>query len=186
MLKSLLLAAVSYIGVYAVVYICHAFSGTYFSFFKFNIMPMNADHWVAFFKYLPVWLFFFLLVSVIYNSFTRMNNAPEWVNCILIAVASCGGLAVMFAYDYGSLFATGVRGIPYIPGTTSPEWLASIGMAFPTALAGIMLFSLLFILPISAVMSRVCYKKTGSAWVGGFLTAFVVLTFAISHMVVNI
>lgn len=184
-LKSLLLAAVSFGAVYAVLYACSGLSGTEFSFFKFNIMPMNAEHWVAFFKYLPVWLFFSLLVSVIYNTFTRINNIPEWVNYILIAVASCGGLAVMFAYDYGTLFATGVRGIPYIPGTTSPEWLATIGMTFPTSLAGIMLFSLLFILPVSAVMSRICFKKTGSAWLGGFLTSFIVLVFAISHMVIS-
>lgn len=184
-LKCLLLAVISFGGVYAVLCVCSGLSGTEFSFFKFNIMPMNGEHWVAFFKYLPVWLFFFLLVSVIYNTFTRISNAPEWVNYILIAVASCGGLAVMFAYDYGKLFATGVRGIEYIPGTTGEEWLATIGMPFPTALAGIMLFSLLFILPISAVMSRVCFKKTGSAWLGGFLTAFVVLVFTISHMVVS-
>ena len=177
---------VSFGVIYAIVYACSGLSGTEFSFFKFNIMPMDGEHWIAFFKYLPVWLFFFLLVSVIYNSFTRINNAPAWVNYLLIAVASCGGLAVMFAYDYGTLFATGVRGIQYIPGTTSAEWIAANGFAYPTALGGIMLFSLLFILPISAVMSRVCYKKTGSAWLGGFLTAFVVLTFTISHMVISI
>ena len=73
-----------------------------------------------------------------------------------------------------------------IPGTTSAEWIAANGFAYPTALGGIMLFSLLFILPIAAVMSRVCYKKTGSAWLGGFLTTFVVLTFTISHMVISI
>ena len=49
-----------------------------------------------------------------------------------------------------------------------------------------MLFGLLFILPITAVISRVCYKKTGSAWLGGFLTAFVALAFTISHMVTSI
>ena len=184
--KSLILAVVSFGVIYAIVYACSGLSGTEFSFFKFNIMPMDGEHWIAFFKYLPVWLFFFLLVSVIYNSFTRINNAPAWVNYLLIAVASCGGLAVMFAYDYGTLFATGVRGIQYVPGTTSAEWIAANGFAYPTALGGIMLFSLLFILPISAVMSRVCYKKTGSAWLGGFLTAFVVLTFTISHMVISI
>jgi len=184
-LKSLLLAVVSFLGVYAVVYLCHSLTGTCFSFFKFNIMPMNAEHWVAFFKYLPVWLLFFLLVGVIYNSLTRINNAPAWVNYLLIALVSCGGLAVMFAYDYGKLFATGVRGIQYIPGTTSAEWLSAIGMSFPTALAGIMLFGLLAILPISAVMSRICAKKTGSVWLGGFLTAFIVLTFTMSHMVVS-
>ena len=185
-LKSLLLAVISFGVIYAVVYFCHSFSGTYFSFFKFNIMPMDSAHWIAFFKYLPVWLLFFLLVSVIYNTFTRVNNFPAWVNYVLIFVASCGGLAVMFAYDYGTLFATGVRGITTIPGTTSEKWLATVGMSFPPALAGIMCFGLLFILPLSAVASRVLFKKTGSAWLGGFLTAFVVLTFTISHMVISI
>lgn len=185
-LKSLLLAVISFAAVYAVVYLCYAFSGTYFSFFKFNIMPMNAEHWLAFFKYLPVWILFFLLVGFIYNSLTRINNAPAWVSYLLIAVVSCGGLAVMFAYDYGKLFSTGVRGIQYIPGTTSAEWIASTGMSYPTALAGIMLFGLLFILPITAVMNRVCAKKTGSVWLGSFLTALIVLVFTISHMVVSI
>lgn len=185
-LKSLLLAVVSFGGVYAVVYLCAACSGTHFAFFKFNIMPMDAAHWIAFFKYLPVWILFFLLAGVIYNSLTRINNAPAWVSYLLIAAVSCGGLAVLFAYDYGMLFATGVRGIQYIPGTTSAEWMSTIGMAFPTALAGIMCFGLLFILPISAVMSRVLCRKSGSVWLGGFLTAFIVLVFTISHMVISI
>ena len=116
-------------------------------------------------KYLPVWVLFFLLAGVIYNSLTRINNAPAWVSYLLVAVVSCGGLAVMFAYDYGKLFATGVRGIQYIPGTTSAEWLSAIGMSFPTALAGIMLFGLLFILnlgvgvitpPVGTVLYVVC------------------------------
>ena len=59
-------------------------------------------------------------------------------------------------------------------------------MSFPTALAGIMLFGILFILPVTALMSRVLAKKTGSAWLGGFLTALVALTFTISHMVISI
>ena len=184
--KALVLAVVSFGLIYAVVYACSGLSGTEFSFFKFHLMPMDGAHWRSFFVYLPVWLFFFLLVSVIFNSFTRINNAPAWLNYVLIAVASCGGLAVMFAYDYGKLFITGVRGIEYIPGTTSPEWLATIGMTFPTALAGIMLFSLLFILPLAALASRLLFKKSGSAWLGGFLTAFVVLAFTISEMVINV
>ena len=184
--KALVLAVVSFGLIYAVVYACSGLSGTEFSFFKFHLMPMDAAHWRAFFTYLPVWLFFFLLVSVIFNSFTRINNAPAWLNYVLIAVASCGGLAVMFAYDYGKLFTTGVRGIEYIPGTTSPEWLATIGMTFPTALAGIMLSSLLFIVPRAGLPIRLLFKKSGSAWLGGFLTAFVVLAFTISEMVINV
>ena len=59
-------------------------------------------------------------------------------------------------------------------------------MIFPTALAGIMLFSLLFILPLAALASRLLFKKSGSAWLGGFLTAFVVLAFTVSEMVINV
>lgn len=184
--KTLILAVVSFGVIYTLVYVCHAISGTYFSFFKFNIMPMDGEHWVAFLKYLPTWLFFFLLMSVLFNSFTSINKAPEWLNYLLVIVASCGGLAVMFGYDYGSLFSTGVRGIQYIPGTTSEEWISTIGMAFPTSLAGIMCFGLLFILPLAAVALRLLFKKTGSAWLGGILTSLVVLTFTISHMVISI
>lgn len=184
--KTLILAVVSFGVIYALVYVCHAIYGTYFSFFKFNIMPMDGEHWVAFLKYLPTWLFFFLLMSVLFNSFTSINKAPEWLNYLLVIVASCGGLAVMFGYDYGSLFSTGVRGIQYIPGTTSEEWISTIGMAFPTSLAGIMCFGLLFILPLAAVALRLLFKKTGSAWLGGILTSLVVLTFTISHMVISI
>ena len=150
------------------------------------IFPISGLFVLFFLCLLFLPLLFFLLCGVIYNSLTRINNAPAWLNYLLCAVVSCGGLAMMFAYDYGKLFATGVRGIQYIPGTTSPEWLAAVGMSFPTALAGIMLFGLLFILPITAVMSRVLHKKTGSVWLGGFLTAFIVLVFTISHMVVSI
>ena len=185
-LKSLLLAVVSFGIIYAVVYACSGISGTEFSFFKFNLMPMDGAHWIAFFKYLPVWFLFFLLVGVIYNSLTRINNAPAWVSYLLTAVVSCGGLAVMFAYDYGTLFATGVRGIQYIPGTTSAEWISANAFAYPTALAGIMLFGLLFILPVTAVMSRVLHKKTGNVWLGSFLSAFIALTFTISHMVISV
>lgn len=181
--KSLLLAVVSFGVIYAVIYICNGLSGTTFTFFKFSILPMNVERWGAFLKYLPVWFLFFLLMNMLYNSLTRINNKPEWLNDILIAVVSCGGLAVMFAYDYGKLFVTGVRGIQYIPGTTSETWLSAIGMSFPTALAGIMLMGLLFILPFAGVISRVCHKKTGSVWLGSFLTAFIVLAFTINHMV---
>ena len=43
----------------------------------------------------------------------------------------------------------------------------------------------LFILPLSAVGLRVLHRRSGSAWLGGFLASFVVLAFTISHMVVS-
>ena len=180
--RMLLLAVVSYAVVYALVYINHGISGTYFSFFKFNIMPMDGVHWAAFFKYLPVWFAFFFVASVIFNTLTPINNAPAWVNYLLIGFVSFGGLLVLHALDYGTLFATGVRAFKYIPYTLKEGWPY---FPFPTALAGIMLFGLLAVLPIGAVTSRLLYKKTGSVWASAFLVSFISLTFAISHMVIS-
>lgn len=184
-IKSFVLAVVSFGLVYIVIYLCNKLSGTNFGFFKFSLQPMNAERWVAFLKYLPVWILFFILVSVIYNSLTRINDKKPLLNYVLIAFVSFGGLLIMFLYDYGKLFLTGVRGIQYIPGTTSAKWLSTIGMSFPTALAGIMLFGLLLILPLMAIFSRLCHKKTGSVWLGGFLCAFITLAFTICHMVIS-
>jgi len=181
-LKMLLLALASFLAVYVLVYICHAISGTYFSFFKFNIMPMNGAHWLAFFKYLPAWFAFFFVASIIFNTVTPINNAPEWLNYLLIAFVSMGGLLVFHAIDYGTLFNTGIRAFKYIPYTLKEGWPY---FPFPTALAGIMSFGLLVILPISAITSRLVYKKTGNVWASAFLVSLISLTFTISHMVIS-
>ena len=173
-LKALLLSIISFGSIYAVVYFCHELSDTSFSFFLFHFKPMDSDRWISFMKYLPAWLFFFMLVSVLYNSFTRINNAPAWLNYILIAVASCGGLAVMMAYNYQQLFATGIKGIEYCPGTITT-----------TAMACIICINLLFILPFTAIIGRILHKKSGNAWLGGFLMTFIVLAYGIANMVIS-
>ena len=183
--KALILAIVSFALIYVLITLLAKATGTTFTFFKFSLQPMNSERWVAFLKYLPVWVGFFLILNMVYNSLTRINGKKGILNYILIGFSSFGGLLIMFLYDYGTLFATHVRGIKYIPGTTSESWLSAIGMSFPTALAGIMLFGLLVILPVSAIFARVCNKKTGSVWLGGFLTSFIVLAFTICHMVIN-
>lgn len=184
--RALLLAVISFALIYALITLLASATGSTFTFFKFSLQPMNGERWIAFLKYLPVWFGFCLIVNVVYNSLTRINGKKSILNYILIGFSSFGGLLIMFIYDYGTLFATHVRGIKYIPGTTSESWIALTGMPFPTALAGIMLFGLLLILPLSAIFGRVLAKKTGSVWLGGFLTSFIILAFTICHMVINV
>lgn len=182
--KAVLLAIVSFVLVYLWICLCYAVSGVYFSWFKFNIMPMNLARWRSFFAYLPFWLFFGLVSALVFNTFTRIKNAREGVNILLVAFASVGGLMVFHAIDMGTLFRTGVRAFPHVPGTEALA--AAVGFPFPTALAGIALFGLLVILPVCAVMNRVLFRKTGSIWVGGILTALIMLIFTVSHMVISV
>jgi len=124
-------------------------------------------------KYLPFFLWFYLIVSLVLNSFTRIRGASEWVNIPLMIVALAGGYFAITAVDYGALFTTGVKAWPSVP---FPKNMTS-------ALAGILLWNLEFILPLAAISSRLFFKKTGTIWLGGFVNALVVTWFAISNTV---
>ena len=46
------------------------------------------------------------------------------------------------------------------------------------------LLSAIIITPVCAVINRVMYKKTGSVWAGGVLSALLALLFAICHVII--
>jgi pimeloyl-ACP methyl ester carboxylesterase/predicted secreted protein len=174
-LKALLLAAL----VFAAAYLCLAAADfwflTDFRFYVFSVMTMTPAKFVLFAKYLPFFAFFFILSSLALNMSTRIRAAKEWINVALFIIASVGSLALLAALDAIFLYTTGVKlflHVPYPEGTTS-------------ALAGVLLWGLLFILPIAAVYARVFFNRTGSIWVGGFLNSFVVTFFALSNTVVG-
>jgi len=173
--KALLLAVTAFVAGYGLLVLCDFFFKTDLRFWVFSAKTLTAPKILMLLTYLPVFAVTFLVSSLTLNSFTRLRNAKEWVNVLLMILASCGGLAVLCAVDYISLFATGVKLFPYIPFTDGVT----------SALAGVLLWNLLFILPISAVLSRVFFKKSGSIWVGGFMNAFVVTFFAMSNTVVS-
>ena len=175
--KSLLLALVIFVVAYSFLSIADHLFKVDFRFWVFSIKTITAPKIEMFLVYLPSFAFAFLISSLTLNSFTRIREAKEWKNIVLLCLASMGGLLVFFAADYISLFVTGVKLFPYIPGVGGGDPVTS-------ALAGVLLMGLLFILPIAAVISRILFKKSGSIWLGGFVNAFVVTFFAISNTVV--
>ena len=106
---------------------------------------------------------FFLVHSVLVNNLTRINGAKEWVNILLVIVTTAGGLILHQVYDFVIFKSTGLRGIPTVPFSSDPN-----------ALSGIILWGVITILPISAIISRYFYKKTGSVWVGAILNGLLV------------
>jgi hypothetical protein len=174
-------AAVLAVSVFAAGYfllsLCDYFFKTDFRFFTLSIKTLTTPKWGIYARYLPSFLFFFLVSSVSQNTFTRINKQKEWVNIVLIILASFGGLLVLHVIDYISLTNTGAKVFQFIPFTNNAPTDTS-------GLAGILLWGLLFILPIGAVISRIFFRATGSIWAGAFINALVVTLFAISNTVV--
>ncbi len=171
--KSVLLAIIVFVATYMLLVIAWYFFKGDARFWVFSIKTLNPIKWWIFLKYVPFFLFFFLVNILLLNSFTRIRGAGEATNIILMIIANVAALAVLSFLDYYWLFTTGVKLWPDVP---FPPKMTS-------ALAGILLWNLLFILPLAAVSARLFFRKTGSIWLGGFINALVITLFAISNTV---
>ena len=171
--KCLLLAAIVFLATYALLVIINFFFLSDVRFWVFSIKTLTPIKFFILLKYLPFFLFFYIITNLTLNSFTRIRGASEWVNIVLMIIANVGGLAMLTFLDYTWLFTTGVKLFPYVP--------------FPpkttSALAGVLLWNLLFILPLAAISARLFFRKTGSIWLGGFVNSLIITLYAISNTV---
>jgi len=172
--RSAVLAVTVFAAGYFLLCLCDSFFKTDFRFFTLSIKTLSAEKWAIFLRYLPSFLFLFLVTGVSQNTFTRINNQKGWVNTLLIIFSSFGGLLVLHLIDYISLKNTGVKVFQFVP---YPEKTTA-------ALAGVLLWGLLFILPVAAAISRIFFKATGSVWTGAFVNSLIVTLFAISNTVI--
>ena len=111
--------------------------------------------------------------AVVFNSVTRVNNAKEWVNYLLIILGSSLAIIILLAVQYTGLYATGHLTIE------NSGW-KDLSTNFST----LELLSAVIITPVCAITNRVMYKKTGSVWAGGILSALLALLFGIGHVII--
>jgi len=173
--KAFLLALIVFVSAYMLVVIVRYFFIADFRFWVWSIRALTPLKWVTYLKYVPFFLFFFLVTSLSLNSFTRVRDEKEWKNIVLLILAMVGGLVVFTLIDYLVFFITGRKAFMYVPYPAEPK--------MTSALAGVLLWGVEFAFPIAAVFARVIYKKTGSIWLGGFVNALIITLFAISNTV---
>ncbi len=173
--KSALLALIVFAATYLLLVLSNFFFLSDARFWVFSIKTLTPIKFFILLKYLPFFLFFYMINILLLNSFTRIRGAGEGTNIPLMVIASVAGLAMLTILDYTWLFSTGIKLFPYVP--------------FPpkttSALAGVLLWNLLFILPIAAIIGRLFFRKTGSIWLGGFVNSLIITLFAISNTVIS-
>ncbi len=173
--KSALLAMIVFLATYGLLVIIDFFFLSDARFWVFSIKTLTPIKFWILIKYLPFFLFFYLINSLLLNSFTRMRGASEGTNIVLMILANIGGLAVLTILDYTWLFSTGIKLFPYVP---FPPNMTS-------ALAGLFVWNFLFILPLAAISGRLFFRKTGSIWLGGFINSLVITLYSISNTVAS-
>lgn len=173
--KAALLAVIVFLAAYMLLALVRYFFTTDFRFWVWSFRALTPAKWLTYLRYLPVFLFFFMVSSLTLNSFTRVRDAKDWKNIVLLIAAIVGGLVIFTLIDYAVFFLTGRKLWMYVPfPATAPT---------TSALSGVLLWGVEFIFPISAVFAYILFKKSGSIWLGGFINALLITLFAISNTV---
>lgn len=174
-LRSALLAILVFFATYMTLVLSTYFFNSDFRLFVFSVKTLSAAKWSIFLSYLVPFLFFYLIASLTLNSFTRVRGASEWKNMLLMIVAMCGGYIVLFLLDYTGYYYLGHKLFMYVPFFSGN---------LTTALAGLFVWNMIFILPVATIYARLCFRKTGSIWLGGFICALIMTLFSVSNTVI--
>lgn len=165
-LGGLIIAVVTAIVSYLLLFLVDAIFKTDFRIWVFAYKTFDADISAAVLRYLPTFLLFYLVsaASITVNTNTEKLQAAKGY---FAAVALNAGDAILWlAVQYIVLFATGVAPIP------------------GAALSGIVLVATACTLVVTACVARALYKKTGSIWAPAFLNALMVTIMTIANTTV--
>jgi dienelactone hydrolase len=161
------LAAVVVVSAYALVFIVDYFFTTDFRLWVLAIRAFEPDKLLIALPYLPFFLVYFVVNSILLNGFSRITLAGrEWLNTAVLAVANALGPIIIIVIQYVTFFSTG---------------LPVGGLGPFSAMYVIWLFPVVVILAAAAVISRKIYRSTGNPWLAGFINAAVVTLIAVSN-----
>lgn len=160
-LKTLVLAVLSVVLLYGLVFLVWAIFKVDFRLWSFNVKTFNV--WLllpVMLRYMPLFAIFYC-INAFANSTYRAKNLPEWVTIAINAVMNTIGVGIMIWFYYSKLMATGV----------SPTMMLPIIVVFP----------LVLLLPLITIQSRVLYNRTGNIWYGAFVNTMLVTIITVAN-----
>ncbi|MBR5382572.1 MAG: alpha/beta hydrolase [Clostridia bacterium] len=160
----LLTAVVTVVIGYALLFLVDAIFKTDFRIWTFAFKTFDCNICTAILKYLPTFVLFYIISTI---SITINTNGLKGVWGYLLAVAlNAGGIILWLAYQYITLFSTGVAAYP------------------GAALSGIVLVAMVPTLAIAACISRALYKRTGNIWTPAFINGLLMTIMAVANTTV--
>jgi hypothetical protein len=160
--KTLLLTGILVGILYGVLFIIWAVFKVDFRIWSFDVKVFNVAGMLPTMLRYAVLFSIFFCINAIFNQNYRVKNLPEWLTVAINAFFNVAGILLVMIIQYSTFKGTGVL------------WQPDMNLGY------IVLFPIIPILIIATIFSRVLYKKTGNAWLGGFVNAllFTMITVA--------
>lgn len=162
LVKTLLLAGLLVFSVYLVLYLVWGIWKVDFRIWTFDVKVFDVPTMLpTMLRYAVLFGIFYCINSILNNNY-RVSNLPEWASIIVNVLFNIAGIALVIGIQYVTFAQRGTL------------WQPKMNLAY------IVMFSILPILTVATVLSRMLYKKTGNAWLGGFVNAllFTIITCA--------
>lgn len=154
LMKTILIAVTSVAAMYAIVFIAYHLIGAKLLFTYWHIIPFSAARVPGMFAVLPLYVIFYVGMSIVVNAFdyTKALTKYKWLNHILISFLSALPPLVVIVYAYGSYYATGQN--PMFGGLAS---------------AAVAVLPLPVFIFFAILATRIIYSKTGNMYLGGII-----------------
>lgn len=156
--KSLLLAIITIVVTYSIVFFADYFFQTDFRLWTFAFKTFGAQKVIFALKYVIFFLLFYVVNSISINCF-NFNKIGRKGNVVLMGLINCFAAIVIVAYQYITFYAAG-----YQP----------LGLTEGQRMMPIWLFPIIIILFGAALISRTIYKRTRNPYIAGCANAFII------------
>lgn len=124
--------------------------------------PFTLDKISMWFQYLP-WFFVYMFVQALVTNTTN-RIAEQKKNLLINVLGNIIGLVIIIVFAYGYLF---------IVGTSFPAWATAWDRVMQCC-------PFIMYTGASVIITRKCFEKTGTIWVGTFVNTFIITMMLVS------
>lgn len=163
--KSLLLAFISFLTVYAIVFVADFFFTTDFRFWLIAMRTFNANKFMYWLAYVPAFVVFYLVNSIMVNGGNRVKGMPDWVVTLISCIANVFGIIILLVIQYAVYAKTGT-------------------FVF-NAMRTHNLFPFLVLVPAATIVTRHYFKETGSIYLGSFTIGMIYTMMQVTQVAMN-
>lgn len=132
-------------------------------FWALSAKPFTVDKLFMWLQYLPWFLVYMLVQALVTNTTNRI--AEQKKNLLINVLGNIIGLVIIIVFAYGYLF---------IVGTSFPAWATAWDRVMQCC-------PFIMYTGASVIITRKCFEKTGTIWVGAFVNGFIITMMLVSN-----
>ena len=162
--KSFLLALLTVFTAYVILFFVDLVFNTDFRIWVIDMRVFTVNKLVFAVAYVPAWIAFYLVNSMLVNGGNRIEGRPEWLTMLISCIGNIIGIVALIVIQYSGIIANGT-------------------FAF-NSMRIVNLFPLVFLIPVGTLVSRRFFKETGNIYSGSFTIAMLYTMMTVANTMV--